>query len=294
MSNQRNLKAFVRYDGSGRVVAGSLVLRKKKPKVGRWEEILTYECCNPTTSTTTTVDPRPRISQTLCGPLLPYREITIVGGTDICDGMIYLTGDFSGISNPFYVNVGNVTREFNSMGNQAYANGGCTSCGGGTTTTTTTQTQVYSNQVFWSDVSKADACSGSSITVYSNVPNLGNNVNIYLDQALTQTVNYNYISQFGGAWNCMSGFLYGQESCPPPTTSTTTTNMYYYDVELYLTCGSNPVTTMGVSSSVPAVIGKWYTKTDENIPIRVIATAFPGGPDYTSFFQQTPRDICDL
>jgi hypothetical protein len=54
MANQRNLKAFVRYDGSGRVVAGSLVLRKKKPKVGRWKEILTYECCNLTTTTTTT------------------------------------------------------------------------------------------------------------------------------------------------------------------------------------------------------------------------------------------------
>ena len=53
MANQRNLKAFVRYDASGRVVAGSLVLRKNKPKVGRWEEILTYECCNPTTTTTT-------------------------------------------------------------------------------------------------------------------------------------------------------------------------------------------------------------------------------------------------
>lgn len=57
MANQRDLKAFVRYDGSGRVVAGSLVLRKKKPKVGRWQEILTYECCNPTTTTTTTAAP---------------------------------------------------------------------------------------------------------------------------------------------------------------------------------------------------------------------------------------------
>jgi hypothetical protein len=56
MSNQRDLKAFVRFDGSGRVVAGSLVLRKNKPKVGRWKEIQAYECCNyiPSTTTTTT------------------------------------------------------------------------------------------------------------------------------------------------------------------------------------------------------------------------------------------------
>lgn len=56
MSNQRDLKAFVRYDGSGRVVAGSLVLRKNKPKVGKWKEIQAYECCNyiPSTTTTTT------------------------------------------------------------------------------------------------------------------------------------------------------------------------------------------------------------------------------------------------
>jgi hypothetical protein len=56
MAIQRNLKAFVRYDGSGRVVAGSLILRKNKPKVGRWLEIPAYECCNyvPTSTTTTT------------------------------------------------------------------------------------------------------------------------------------------------------------------------------------------------------------------------------------------------
>ena len=54
MANQRDLKAFVRYDGSGRVVAGSLILRKQKPKVGRWQEIQAYECCNFTSTTTTT------------------------------------------------------------------------------------------------------------------------------------------------------------------------------------------------------------------------------------------------
>jgi len=53
MSNKRFLKAFVRFDGQGRVIAGSLVLRQSKPKVGNWQEITAYECCNPTTTTST-------------------------------------------------------------------------------------------------------------------------------------------------------------------------------------------------------------------------------------------------
>lgn len=56
-SLNRNLRAFVRFDGQGRVVAGSLILRKSKPKVGRWQEILAYECCNQTSTTTTTASP---------------------------------------------------------------------------------------------------------------------------------------------------------------------------------------------------------------------------------------------
>ena len=54
--NSRPLKAFVRFDGSGRIVAGSLILRKNKPKVGKWKEIQAYECCF-LTSTTTTLPP---------------------------------------------------------------------------------------------------------------------------------------------------------------------------------------------------------------------------------------------
>lgn len=52
--NRKDLKGFVRYDGNGRVVAGSLVLRRQKPKVGNWKEVPAYECCAPTTTTTTT------------------------------------------------------------------------------------------------------------------------------------------------------------------------------------------------------------------------------------------------
>jgi hypothetical protein len=63
--NSRPLKAYVRFDGSGRIVAGSLVLRKNKPKVGKWREIPAYECCNPTTTTTTTAAPTTTTTTTI-------------------------------------------------------------------------------------------------------------------------------------------------------------------------------------------------------------------------------------
>lgn len=54
-TNRRILKAYVRWDATGRIVAGSLILRQNKPKNGRWTEVPAYECCNPTTTSTTTV-----------------------------------------------------------------------------------------------------------------------------------------------------------------------------------------------------------------------------------------------
>ena len=54
--DNRPLKAYVRFDGTGRIVPSSLILRRKKPKVGKWVEIPAYECCNyvPTSTTTST------------------------------------------------------------------------------------------------------------------------------------------------------------------------------------------------------------------------------------------------
>ena len=46
-TNKRDLKAYARFDGTGRIIPGSLVLRRNKPKVGNWKEIQTYECCEP-------------------------------------------------------------------------------------------------------------------------------------------------------------------------------------------------------------------------------------------------------
>ena len=50
-TNNRPLKAYVRYDGSGRAVSSSLIWRKNKPKVGNWKEVQGYECCNDVTLT---------------------------------------------------------------------------------------------------------------------------------------------------------------------------------------------------------------------------------------------------
>ena len=44
--NKRDLKAYSRFDGTGRIVPGSTVLRRQKPKVGNWKEVEAYECCN--------------------------------------------------------------------------------------------------------------------------------------------------------------------------------------------------------------------------------------------------------
>jgi len=69
MGSNQNLKAYVRYDGSGRVVAGSLIFRRKKPTVGRWHEISISECCEyipptPTSTTTTTTTVAPTTTTT--------------------------------------------------------------------------------------------------------------------------------------------------------------------------------------------------------------------------------------
>ena len=49
--NKRDLKAYSRFDGTGRIVPGSTVLRRNKPKNGNWKEVQAYECCVPSTCT---------------------------------------------------------------------------------------------------------------------------------------------------------------------------------------------------------------------------------------------------
>jgi hypothetical protein len=68
-NNNNKLKAFVRFDGSGRIIPSSLIVQAFKPAVGNWQEIDAKECCNfvPTTTTTTTGTPT-TTTTTTAGP----------------------------------------------------------------------------------------------------------------------------------------------------------------------------------------------------------------------------------
>jgi len=54
MANQSKLKAWVRYDGTGRVISGGPIFQVNKPKVGNWKQINANLCCNSESTTTTT------------------------------------------------------------------------------------------------------------------------------------------------------------------------------------------------------------------------------------------------
>lgn len=67
-NNNNKLKAFVRFDGSGRIVPSSLIVQAFKPKVGNWQEIDAKECCNYTTTTTSTTAAPTTTSTTTVAP----------------------------------------------------------------------------------------------------------------------------------------------------------------------------------------------------------------------------------
>jgi hypothetical protein len=109
--NKRPLNAYVRYDGSGRVVAGSLVLRRKIPKVGNWKQLpqdIAYECCYPTTTTTTTAAisfPAGQISEASDAADACALTLDTVVYLNLASGPAIAVGDFiyndAGGTNPY-------------------------------------------------------------------------------------------------------------------------------------------------------------------------------------------------
>lgn len=81
MANQSKLKAWVRYDGTGRVVTAGPIFQANKPKVGNWRQINADLCCNPSGSTTTT---------TTTSAITPTAfTVRIAGGIEEACGDVY-------------------------------------------------------------------------------------------------------------------------------------------------------------------------------------------------------------
>ena len=80
MTNKRDLKAYSRFDGTGRIVPGSTVLRRIKPKNGNWIEVQAYECCNPIASPFTPIElcygPDPCVNSCTVGTYYIYQTVT--------------------------------------------------------------------------------------------------------------------------------------------------------------------------------------------------------------------------
>lgn len=95
MTTNRNLKAYVRYDVSGRVVAGSLILRKNKPKVGNFQEVQGHQCCNDVTLTTTVTATITNFQiKIFCGGTLTQSLISGQNSSSVADLVIKLNATY--------------------------------------------------------------------------------------------------------------------------------------------------------------------------------------------------------
>jgi hypothetical protein len=81
MFNQKKtLKGWVRFDGNNNAVAGSLIFRKNKPKVGNWKEYTDVNlCCSPYTLISNVV------------PGTPPSNLCAVGFSIYCDDFSVLS-----------------------------------------------------------------------------------------------------------------------------------------------------------------------------------------------------------
>jgi len=104
MSINNGLKAYVRYDGTGRIVPGGPIYSRTKPKNGDWVEIDSVDCCTTTTTTsTTTVAPTTTTTSTTTTP--PYYTFTLAYQS-VQEGVCLLTPNQDFYSDSPYLFVG--------------------------------------------------------------------------------------------------------------------------------------------------------------------------------------------
>jgi len=242
----KDLKAYVRYDGSGRVVSGSLVFRKKKPKNGRWVEIPKNLCCNdnPNSTTTTTTQGGGGNTPTAWVTYIAGNQENACAQTSGWSFVLYTAGSTLGAGVVLYTDAA-LTTEFNSYqyASILYNNGTLYQLsdlpGDGTivnvigacpTTTTTTTTSAPTLRVAPDSIT---ACSGGG-TVITNYTFTGgtticNSTMITSNDFMSFSPGTQYISDgvntvvvnisgFGSPYAYPDGECV---SCPTTTTTTT-------------------------------------------------------------------------
>jgi hypothetical protein len=214
MANQNKLKAYVRYDGTGRVIAGGPILQRFKPAVGNWVEINANECCNeiPTTTTTTTqggggVTPTAWVGSTsftlegACAggglTYIFYTSTSTLGiGTTLWENAALTIPLFGGTITQSWIIVNGNVYQLGSQGGNVVINGqGICS----TTTTTTTSSGLFSISGIYSASNGGAICS-NPINLFSPVPNP------YCTTPTLQNGSYLYIGN--GTGNPIMGGLY--------------------------------------------------------------------------------------
>jgi hypothetical protein len=83
MFNQKKtLKGWVRFDGNNNAVAGSLIFRKNKPKVGNWKEYTDVNlCCSPYTLISNVVPGTPPSNLCAVGFGIYCNEFSVLSAT---------------------------------------------------------------------------------------------------------------------------------------------------------------------------------------------------------------------
>ena len=243
MANQSKLKAWVRYDGTGRVVTAGPIFSKAKPKVGNWRQINSGLCCNPSGSTTTTTtqgggsvtptawvakaadrqaDSALRACNNPDATILLYTSVNTVPLPP--NTLLYTDAALTTLISTTYPDY--VYVSINDWVYQVEYNGytslnPAVTCSSITTTTSTTQAPVLSF-IGAGDSSTGGACNAvnGTQTFYTTGPLVSGNypqngITVYFDQALTQPVTYPYVAApgIGQVWNCANGVLSNQSNC---------------------------------------------------------------------------------
>ena len=100
MSTNKDLKAYIRIDGSGRDVPGSLVLRTRMPGNGKWRQILADQCCNPVVGPTTTT------TTTASGVPLQGSRGSESGGGEVCFAIQFFSDIWMVLATPNVIAIG--------------------------------------------------------------------------------------------------------------------------------------------------------------------------------------------